>query len=418
MTITEKILASHSDKETVTPGEIVDARIDVFMGHDVTTPAAISMLEERGVDKVFDKDRIVLIPDHFVPNKDIQSAELAKRLREFARKQEIKYYYEVGRNGVCHVLLPEQGFVVPGSTIVAPDSHTCTHGALGAFSSGIGSTDAAAVLATGKLWFKVPESIMFTVEGKLPECVYSKDIILKIITDIGVDGALYQAMEFNGNTISDLSIEARMTITNMAIEAGGKSGIIAPDKKTDEYLKDRAKFPYKKLSSDDDATYTKKLEYDVSELEPMVAAPHLPSNAKPAKEYDNVKVDQVFLGSCTNGRIEDMRQAAEMLDGNKISENVRVIVIPSSTDVWTQCMREGLFDIFVESGASVSTPTCGPCLGGHMGILAKGERCIATSNRNFVGRMGHPESEVYLASPATAAASAIAGKIVDPREYL
>ena len=418
MTITEKILASHSDRDRVSPGEIVDARIDVFMGHDVTTPAAISMLEERGVKDVFDKDRIVLIPDHFVPNKDIKSAELAKRLRDFARKHEIKYYYEVGRNGVCHVLLPEQGFVVPGSTIVAPDSHTCTHGALGAFSTGIGSTDAAAVIATGKLWFKVPESILFAIEGKLQDYVYSKDLILKIISDIGVDGALYQAMEFTGKIISDLSIEARMTITNMAIEAGGKSGIIAADKKTDEYLKGKAKYPYKSVYSDADATYVKKFDYDVSDLEPMVAAPHLPSNAKPAKEFDNVNVDQVFIGSCTNGRIEDMRQAASMLDGNKISDSVRVIVIPSSTEVWMQCMKEGLFDIFVESGASVSTPTCGPCLGGHMGILAKGERCIATSNRNFVGRMGDPESEVYLASPVTAAASAIAGKIVDPREYV
>ncbi|HPR42680.1 MAG TPA: aconitase/3-isopropylmalate dehydratase large subunit family protein, partial [Candidatus Methanofastidiosa archaeon] len=319
MTITEKILATHSDREGVSPGDIVDARIDVFMGHDVTTPAAVSMLEKKGVEKVFDKDRIVLIPDHFVPNKDIQSAELAKRLRNFARKHDIKYYYEVGRNGVCHVLLPEQGFVVPGSTIVAPDSHTCTHGALGAFSTGIGSTDAAAVLATGKLWFKVPESVLFLVEGSLQEGVYSKDIILKIISDIGVDGALYQAMEFAGSTISGLSVESRMTITNMAIEAGGKSGIVAADKRTDEYLKGRAKYSYEKVYSDDDADYARKLEYDVGALEPMVAAPHLPSNARPAKEFDDVRVDQVFIGSCTNGRMEDMRQAAEMLKGNKVS---------------------------------------------------------------------------------------------------
>jgi len=372
MTITEKILATHSDREGVSPGDIVDARIDVFMGHDVTTPAAVSMLEKKGVEKVFDKDRIVLIPDHFVPNKDIQSAELAKRLRNFARKHDIKYYYEVGRNGVCHVLLPEQGFVVPGSTIVAPDSHTCTHGALGAFSTGIGSTDAAAVLATGKLWFKVPESVLFLVEGSLQEGVYSKDIILKIISDIGVDGALYQAMEFAGSTISGLSVESRMTITNMAIEAGGKSGIVAADKRTDEYLKGRAKYSYEKVYSDDDADYARKLEYDVGALEPMVAAPHLPSNARPAKEFGDVRVDQVFIGSCTNGRIEDMRQAAEMLKGNKISENVRVIVIPASTDVWMRSMKEGLFDIFVESGASVSTPTCGPCLGGIWASLRRG----------------------------------------------
>lgn len=417
MTITEKILASHSGKEFVSPGEIVEAKIDVFMGHDVTTPAAIKMLEERGVENVFDKDRVVLIPDHFVPNKDIKSAELAKRLRDFARKQGIKNYYEVGRNGVCHVLLPEQGFVVPGSTIVAPDSHTCTHGALGAFSTGIGSTDAAAVMATGKLWFKIPESMKFEVDGDLQQGVYSKDVVLEIIRDIGVDGALYRAMEFTGSTISDLSIEARMTITNMAIEAGGKSGIIAADKKTDEYLKGRAKFPYESVYSDEGAKYYDVRHYDVSDLEPLVAAPHLPSNVRPVKDYDNVKVDQVFIGSCTNGRIEDMRIAANILEGHKVDRDVRVIVIPSSTEVWTQSMKEGLFDIFVESGTSVSTPTCGPCLGGHMGILAKGERCISTSNRNFVGRMGDPQSEVYLSNPATAAASAITGKITDPREY-
>ena len=418
MTITEKILATHSNNKTVRPGEIVDASIDVFMGHDVTTPPAIAMLEANGVTEVFDKDKVVLVPDHFVPNKDIKSAELAKRLRDFAHSQGIKNYFEVGRNGVCHAILPEKGFVLPGTTIVCPDSHTCTHGALGAFSTGIGSTDAAAVLATGNLWFKIPESIRFFVEGELSEGVYSKDIILSIITDIGVDGALYSAMEFCGPTIEDLSIESRMTITNMAIEAGGKSGIIQADDKTVEYLKDKTDKKYDIVASDDDATYFREHAYDVSSLEPMVSAPHLPSNGKPAREYDNVSIDQVFIGSCTNGRIEDLRIAADYLKGNTVADNVRALVIPASTDIWKQAMAEGLFDIFVESGAAVSLPTCGPCLGGHMGILAKGERCVATSNRNFVGRMGHPQSEVYLASPSTAAASAIAGKIVDPREYM
>ena len=417
MTITEKILAAHSGRDTVRPGEIVEADIDIFMGHDVTTPPAISMLEREGIEEVFDKDRIVLVPDHFVPNKDIKSAELAKRLREFARKHNITNYFEVGRNGVCHAILPEKGFVLPGPTIVCPDSHTCTHGALGAFSTGIGSTDAAAVLATGKLWFKVPESMRLTVEGDLPECVYSKDVVLSIIADIGVDGALYRAMEICGDTIDNLSIEARMTITNMAIEAGGKSGIIAADKKTDEYLAGRTDKPYTKVSSDAGATYVSEHHYDVSQLEPMVAAPHLPSNGHPASSFDNVSIDQVVIGSCTNGRTEDLRIAADMLKGNTVAPNVRALVIPASTDIWNQALREGLFEVFTAAGAAVSLPTCGPCLGGHMGILAKGERCVATTNRNFVGRMGHPESEVYLASPATAAACAIAGKITDPREY-
>ncbi len=418
MTITEKILAAHSGRDAVRPGEIVEADIDIFMGHDVTTPPAISMLEREGIEEVFDKDRIVLVPDHFVPNKDIKSAELAKRLREFARKHNITNYFEVGRNGVCHAILPEKGFVLPGTTIVCPDSHTCTHGALGAFSSGIGSTDAAAVLATGKLWFKVPESMRFIVEGELPEGVYSKDVILDIITDIGVDGALYRAMEFMGDTIDNLSIEARMTITNMAIEAGGKSGIIAADDTTDAYLAGRTDKPYTKVASDAGATYVSEHRYDVSQLEPMIAAPNLPSNGRPATSFDNVVIDQVVIGSCTNGRIEDLRIAAQMLKGNTVAPNVRALIIPASTDIWNQAMKEGLFDIFTGADAAVSLPTCGPCLGGHMGILAKGERCVATTNRNFVGRMGHPESEVYLASPATAAACAIAGKIADPREYM
>ncbi len=418
MTITEKILAAHSGRETVRPGEIVEADIDIFMGHDVTTPPAISMLEEQGIDTVFDRERIVLVPDHFVPNKDIKSAELAKRLREFAHKHAIPHYFEVGRNGVCHAILPEKGFVLPGTTIVCPDSHTCTHGAFGAFSTGIGSTDAAAVLATGKLWFKVPESMRFVVSGTVPEGVYSKDIILSIIADIGVDGALYRAMEFSGPAISALSMEARMTVTNMAIEAGGKSGIIAADDKTDDYLRGRARKAYTPVASDEDAAYVSEHMYDVSVLEPLVAVPHLPSNGRPARELAGVRIDQVVIGSCTNGRIEDLRIAADLLEGNVVAPTVRALIIPASTEVWTDAMKEGLFEIFTDAGAAVSLPTCGPCLGGHMGILAKGERCVATTNRNFVGRMGHPESEVYLASPATAAASAIAGSIADPRDYL
>ena len=418
MTITEKILAAHSGRETVRPGEIVEADIDIFMGHDVTTPPAISMLEEQGIETVFDRERIVLVPDHFVPNKDIKSAELAKRLREFAHKHAIPHYFEVGRNGVCHAILPEKGFVLPGTTIVCPDSHTCTHGAFGAFSTGIGSTDAAAVLATGKLWFKVPESMLFVVSGTLPEGVYSKDIILSIIADIGVDGALYRAMEFSGPAISALSMEARMTVTNMAIEAGGKSGIIAADEKTDDYLRGRARKAYTPVASDEDAVYVSEHMYDVSALEPLVAVPHLPSNGRPARELAGVRIDQVVIGSCTNGRIEDLRIAADLLEGNVVAPTVRALIIPASTEVWTDAMKEGLFEIFTDAGAAVSLPTCGPCLGGHMGILAKGERCVATTNRNFVGRMGHPESEVYLASPATAAASAIAGSIADPRDYL
>lgn len=418
ISITEKILAAHSENGEAKPGEIINASLDLVMGHDVTTPPAISLLEAKGIDAVFDAEKVVLVQDHFVPNKDIKSAELANRLRNFARKHKIKNYFDIGNHGVCHALLPEQGLVLPGMTIAGADSHTCTYGALGAFSTGIGSTDLAASIATGKLWFKVPGSQKFVLEGSLQKGVYSKDAILSIIGKIGASGSLYNAMEFSGKLVDSLSIEARMTITNMAIEAGAKSGIIAADKKTKEYLKEKADKKFTVYNSDSDAKYSGTFEFDFSSLEPLVACPSLPSNIKKAKELSNVGVDQAYLGSCTNGRIEDLRIAAKMLKGNKVAKTTRMIVVPATTEIWKQANREGLLDIFMEAGATVSTPTCGACLGGHMGILAKGEKCISSTNRNFTGRMGSPESEVYLASPATVAASAIAGKITDPRDYL
>jgi len=418
MTITEKILAAHSGRDTVRPGELINAKIDIVMCHDVTTPPAVSMLERHGMDSVFDPDKIVVIPDHFVPNKDIKSAELAKRLREWVGRHGIKNYYEVGRNGVCHAVLPEDGWVLPGRTIVCGDSHTCTHGALGAFSTGVGSTDLAAAIYSGELWFRVPESMKFVLEGSLPEGVYSKDVILEIIRRIGVDGAGYKAMEFTGPVIEELSVEARFTITNMAIEAGGKSGIINPDEKTLKYVRERSDAEFTVFASDPDAVYSEVVEIDCSALEPLVAFPHLPSNGKKAKDAGDVKIDQVYIGSCTNGRIEDLRIAAGILEGRRIADGIRCIVVPASTKIWRQANDEGLFDIFADAGCVVSSPTCGACLGGWMGVLASGERCVSTTNRNFVGRMGSPESEVYLASPATAAATAVTGRITDPREML
>jgi len=420
MTITEKILAKHANKDSVKPGELINAKLDTIMCHDVTTTPAIDMLEKAGMDKVFDPNKVVVTPDHFIPNKDIKSAEMVARIRRWVKKHKIKNFYDIGKHGVCHAILPEQGHVTPGMTIIAGDSHTCTHGALGAFSTGVGSTDVAAALATGELWFKVPETIKFIINGKLPKGVYSKDIILKIISDIGVDGALYKAMEFEGSTIDQLSIEARMTITNMAIEAGGKSGIIAPDEKTLDYVKERTKESFEVFESDDGAVYSEIKEYNAADFKPMVAFPNLPSNGKTIEEAEkaNIKVDQAYLGSCTNGRIEDLRVAAEIIKGKKVKEGTRFLVVPATTDIWNQAMEEGLLKIFSDAGAAISTSTCGACLGGHMGILAKGEKCISTTNRNFVGRMGSPESEVYLASPAVVAASAIEGKIADPRRYL
>ena len=417
-TITEKILAKHAGRDRVMPGELVKAKLDLVMCHDVTTTPAIDMMKEHGITKVFDPEKIVIMPDHFVPNKDIKSAEMVRKIRLWADKMGIETFYELGNHGVCHALLPEQGHVKPGMTIVGADSHTCTHGALGAFSTGIGSTDLAASLATGELWFKVPPTILFNITGSLQEGVYAKDIILEIIRLIGVDGARYKAMEFCGPVIDELSIEARMTITNMAIEAGAKSGIIAADDKTVAYLKERGiEGEYDMFKSDEDAVYEQVINIDISDLEPMVAFPHLPDNGKTMSEINKkIRIDQAYIGSCTNGRIEDLRVAAEHLKGKKVPKGTRCIVIPATTDIWKQANKEGLLDIFMEAGATVSSPTCGACLGGHMGIIAAGEKCISTTNRNFVGRMGSPDSEVYLASPATVAASAVAGYIADPRK--
>jgi 3-isopropylmalate/(R)-2-methylmalate dehydratase large subunit len=418
MTITEKILAAHCGKARVEPGEMITAKMDAVLCNDITTPAAITMLKAKGMDRVFDPDKIVVTPDHFVPNKDIQSAELAKRLRDWVYQHHIEHYYEIGRHGVCHAIFPEEGYVRPGTAVVSADSHTCTHGALGAFATGIGSTDLAAVIYSGELWFKVPESVKFVLNGKLPESVYSKDIILEIIRRTGVDGALYRAMEFVGPVIEKLSVEARMTICNMAIEAGGKSGIITADDTTISYVQARTNKPFEVVTSDPDATYADTMVVDVSELEPMVAFPHLPSNGKRVSQIEKIPVDQAYIGSCTNGRIEDLRIAAKVLKDRKVASKTRCLIVPATTKVWRQAMDEGLFAIFQEAGCAISTPTCGACLGGYMGILAEGERCISTTNRNFVGRMGHPKSEVYLASPATVAASAVMGVIADPRELL
>jgi len=418
MTITEKILARSAGKRAVAPGDLVDASVDIVMCHDVTTPAAIRMLEEKGIDKVFDAEKIVVTPDHFQPAKDIKSAELHKRLDDWAKKHKIKHYYKLGRAGVCHALLPEQGHIRPGEVIIGADSHTCTYGAFAAFSTGIGSTDQAAALATGQLWFKVPASIKFVLNGKLNKGVYSKDVILAVINRIGTDGALYKAMEFTGDALSDMSMEARMTMTNMAIEAGAKSGIIGFDDTTKFYLDEHLteQKDYTVFESDEDAEYESIEEFDCSKLEPMVALPHLPSNGVPIGQCAGREMDQAYIGSCTNGRIEDLRIAADILKGREVA--IRTIVVPATPTIWKQGKDEGLFDIFYDASCVIAAPTCGACLGGFMGVLAAGEKCVSTTNRNFVGRMGDPKSEVYLASPATAAASAIEGKLTDPREYL
>jgi 3-isopropylmalate/(R)-2-methylmalate dehydratase large subunit len=414
MTITEKILANHCGKDSVKPGDFIEADVDIVLANDITAPIAIKEFKKLGLNKVYDRNKVTLVPDHFTPNKDIKSAEQAKVLRDFAKEFDLVHYYDQGEVGVEHALLPEKGVVVAGDIVIGADSHTCTYGALGAFSTGVGSTDVAAIMATGKVWLKVPETIKFVVTGKLPKWVYAKDIILNIIGKIGVDGALYKAMEFTGDTIESLDMSGRMTICNMAIEAGGKSGIIAPDKTTEEYLKNRAERNYKFYSSDADAKYSQIIEIDATKLEPQIAFHHLPSNTKDISKVKDLTIDQVVIGSCTNGRIEDLRVAAEILKGKKISKNVRTLIIPATPYIYKQAMDEGLFSIFLDAGAIISPPTCGPCLGGHMGILAKGERALATTNRNFVGRMGHPESEVYLCSPAVAAASAIKGQIISP----
>lgn len=416
MTMAEKILAAHAQLDEVEPGQLIECELDLVLSNDVTAPIAIREFERIGTGKVFDPEKVVLVPDHYTPNKDIQSAEQAKVVRDFARKQKITHYYEVGCMGVEHALLPEQGVVGAGDLVIGSDSHTCTYGALGAFSTGVGSTDAAVGYATGKAWFKVPESLLFNVEGVLPEGVTGKDVILHIIGMIGVDGALYQAMEFRGSAISSLSMEGRMTISNMAIEAGGKAGLIAVDEVTRAYMEGRVERPWTEYHSDEGAQYAKVYDIRAEDIVPTVAFPHLPSNTRPVTESRDIAIDQSVIGSCTNGRLEDMRAAAHVLRGRTVHPSVRCIVIPATQEVFKACMDEGLMDVFVNAHCAVSTPTCGPCLGGHMGILAAGERAVATTNRNFVGRMGHPESEVYLASPAVAAASAVAGHLALPSD--
>lgn len=417
MTITEKILADHAGLTEVVPGQLITAKLDLALANDITGPVAIQEFGKFGIDNVWDREKVALVPDHFTPNKDIASAELSKSLRVFAREQKIVNYWEQGRVGIEHCLLPEQGVTLPGDVIIGADSHTCTYGALGAFATGVGSTDLAAGLATGEAWFRVPESMKFIFKGhNFQPWVGGKDLILYIIGKVGVDGARYRAMEFTGEGISALSMDNRFTICNMAIEAGAKNGIIAPDEKTLAYVMERSKRPYKVYQSDSQAQYSDVFEFDVSEIPLQVALPHLPENAKSVDEASGIKIDQVVIGSCTNGRLEDLRMAAQILRGKSVHPEIRLIVIPGTQNIYKQAMREGLIDVFIDAGAVVSTPTCGPCLGGYMGILAKGERALSTTNRNFVGRMGHPESEVYLTGPAVAAASAIKGEIIHPQE--
>lgn len=414
MTMTQKILADHAGLDSVVAGQLINAKLDMVLGNDVTSPVAINVMEKFGKDKIFDKTRISLVMDHFTPNKDIQSAQNCKQVREFAARHGILHYYDVGKMGIEHALLPEQGIVTCGDCIIGADSHTCTYGALGAFSTGVGSTDMAAGMITGMAWFKVPSAIKVVITGKKPEYICGKDVILNIIGRIGVDGALYKSLEFTGDGIKNLSMDDRLTISNMAIECGAKNGIFPVDDVTLNYVNGRAERPYKIYEADEDAEYESTITVDLSTLRPTVAFPHLPENTKTIDEVPEIKIDQVVIGSCTNGRMEDMRMAASIIKGKKVADGVRVIVIPATQQIYLDCIKEGITEIFIEAGAVVSTPTCGPCLGGHMGILAKGERAVSTSNRNFVGRMGHTESEVYLASPAVAAASAVAGYIADP----
>ena len=414
MTMSQKILAAHAGLEEVKAGQLIEADLDLVLGNDITSPVAINEMKKMDRKTVFDKDKIALVMDHFIPNKDIKSAENCKCCREFACRHEITNYFDVGDMGIEHALLPEKGLVVAGDAVIGADSHTCTYGALGAFSTGVGSTDMAAGMVTGKAWFKVPSAIKFQLVGKPAKWVSGKDVILHIIGMIGVDGALYKSMEFVGEGIRNLSMDDRFTICNMAIEAGGKNGIFPVDELAVEYMKEHSKREFTVYEADEDAEYDETYVIDLSELKPTVSFPHLPSNTRTIDQVGEVKVDQAVIGSCTNGRIEDMRIAAEVLKGRKIAKGVRCIVIPATQSIYLQAMKEGLLEIFIEAGAVVSTPTCGPCLGGYMGILAAGERCISTTNRNFVGRMGHVDSEVYLASPAVAAASAVAGKIICP----
>ena len=416
MTMSQKILAAHAGLSEVKAGQLIEADLDLVLGNDITSPVAINEMKKIDRQTVFDKDKIALVMDHFIPNKDIKSAENCKCCREFACRHEITNYFDVGDMGIEHALLPEKGLVVAGDAMIGADSHTCTYGALGAFSTGVGSPDMAATMVTGKAWFKVPSAIKFELVGKPGKWVSGKDVILHIIGMIGVDGALYKSMEFTGEGVKNLTMDDRFTICNMAIEAGGKNGIFPVDEQTVAYLKEHSKRDFKVYEADPDAEYEATYVIDLSELKPTVSFPHLPSNTRTIDNVGDVKIDQAVIGSCTNGRISDMRVAAEILKGRKVAKNVRCIVIPATQSIYLQAMREGLLEIFVEAGAIVSTPTCGPCLGGYMGILAAGERCVSTTNRNFVGRMGHVESEVYLASPAVAAASAVTGKISCPCE--
>ena len=414
MTMSQKILAAHAGLDKVTAGQLIEAQLDLVLGNDITTPVAIHEMEKMNRKTVFDKDKIAMVMDHFIPNKDIKSAENCKCCRDFACRHEITNYFDVGEMGIEHALLPEKGLVVAGDAVIGADSHTCTYGALGAFSTGVGSTDMAAGMVTGKAWFKVPPAIRFQLVGKPSKWVSGKDVILHIIGMIGVDGALYKSMEFTGEGVKNLTMDDRFTICNMAIEAGGKNGIFPVDETAVQYMREHSVREFKAYEADEDAEYEASYVIDLSSLKPTVSFPHLPSNTRTIDQVGEVKIDQAVIGSCTNGRMDDMRAAAEVLKGRKVAKNVRCIVIPATQSIYLQAMREGLLEIFIEAGAVVSTPTCGPCLGGYMGILAAGERCISTTNRNFVGRMGHVDSEIYLASPAVAAASAVAGKIVCP----
>lgn len=417
MTLAEKILAAHAGRAKVTPGELINVRVDLVLSNDITAPIAIREFRRIGIERVFDPQKVVMVPDHFTPNKDIPSAEQAKLVREFALEQGL-VYFEVGRMGIEHVLVPEQGLVLPGDVVIGADSHTCTYGAVGAFATGMGSTDIASAMASGEIWMRVPPTIKFVYHGELPKWTGGKDLILHTIGRIGVDGALYSAMEFAGEAVGRLSMDSRFTMANMAIEAGAKAGIFVVDDKTIEYVRPRANRPYKVYESDKDAEYARVIECDVSMIEPQVAFPHIPSNTQPISEVGQIEIDQVVIGSCTNGRLEDLQIAARILEGRQVHPRVRCIIIPGSQRVYLEALREGLIEVFVDSGTAVSTPTCGPCLGGYMGVLADGERCVSTTNRNFVGRMGSPESEIYLTNPAVAAASAVAGKIASPEEVM
>ena len=416
MTMTQKILAAHAGLPEVKPGELIEAKLDIVLGNDITTPVAINEFKKAGFDQVFDKDRVAIVLDHFVPNKDIKAAQQSKQCREFACSHCVSHFYDVGKMGIEHALLPEQGVVTAGDCIIGADSHTCTYGALGAFSTGVGSTDMAAGMATGKAWFKVPSALRFELKGQLPGNCSGKDVILTIIGMIGVDGALYKSMEFTGEGVASLSMDDRLCICNMAIEAGAKNGIFPVDEKTKAYLSGRSEREPVFYEADPDAEYEKTIEIDLSRIVPTVSCPHLPENTHPAAELSHIKIDQVVIGSCTNGRMEDMETAYRILNGKKVADGIRCIIIPATQQIMKECVERGYVTAFIEAGAVVSTPTCGPCLGGYMGILAEGERCVATTNRNFVGRMGHVKSEVYLASPATAAQSALTGYITAPKE--